>query len=481
MKIGIDMDNVITNFNDELLNAYLKHDKEIRNTGIINSNPDFITCGMFDWTEEENDRFYHQNIEEIVRNLKPIKDAKKIIEKLKRDGHEIYIITARDIDDYSNPEKLTIDWLAKYRIPYDKLLTRKKEKAIVCLENQIDIMIDDSTSLGLKLQEKKVRYLRMQTRYNQDKGQELETVKEWEEIFQKIKEKEIFNLKETEQEKIHVILDTDTYNEVDDQFAVAYLLQSEDKVMIDGITIAPFHHDNSISIQEGTQKSYEEVLKIGNFLGKDLRDKTYKGSTDYYTNGYRERNEAVSQIIQIAKQNEKTTIVSIGAITNIAIAITLEPEIIERINIIWLGGHSPLNQSNESEFNFSQDVEAVKEVFQSKVNLTIIPVRNVAKNLMTSIYELKEELKKPLGQYLCQHFLNDGFHGNTPRRVIWDISAVAYLLHPEWSEVRTYPCPDIDENLVYHFDTSRHNIKFVTDINPNLIYKELFQKLKGEE
>ena len=47
MKIGIDIDNVISNFNDELLKEYLKHDKELRNKGIINKNV-FIRYGMFD-------------------------------------------------------------------------------------------------------------------------------------------------------------------------------------------------------------------------------------------------------------------------------------------------------------------------------------------------------------------------------------------------------------------------------------------------
>ena len=39
MRIGIDIDNVISNFNEELLKAYIEHDKELRNTGIINKNP----------------------------------------------------------------------------------------------------------------------------------------------------------------------------------------------------------------------------------------------------------------------------------------------------------------------------------------------------------------------------------------------------------------------------------------------------------
>ena len=57
MNIGIDIDNCISNFNDVLLEEYLKHDKELRNTGIINDKA-YITRGKNDWAKEENDEFY---------------------------------------------------------------------------------------------------------------------------------------------------------------------------------------------------------------------------------------------------------------------------------------------------------------------------------------------------------------------------------------------------------------------------------------
>ena len=82
MRIGIDIDNVISNFNEELLKEYLEHDKTLRNKGIINENADYIRRGMFDWTEEEENKFYKENIERIAKNLK-VKDGVKK-EKVKR-------------------------------------------------------------------------------------------------------------------------------------------------------------------------------------------------------------------------------------------------------------------------------------------------------------------------------------------------------------------------------------------------------------
>ena len=121
MKIGIDIDNVISNFNEELLKEYLMNNKELRNTGIINENAKYIRNGMFDWTDDEEKTFYKENIERIAKNLKVIKGAKEYIEKLHEDEHLIYIITGRDNGEYSEPYKMTKEWLDKNYIYYDNL------------------------------------------------------------------------------------------------------------------------------------------------------------------------------------------------------------------------------------------------------------------------------------------------------------------------------------------------------------------------
>lgn len=90
MNIGLDIDNVISNFDTCLLEEYIKYDKTLRNKGIINENAEYITRGMFDMTDEESDTFYYNNIERIAKNLKPLHNAKKYIDKLKEDGNKVY-------------------------------------------------------------------------------------------------------------------------------------------------------------------------------------------------------------------------------------------------------------------------------------------------------------------------------------------------------------------------------------------------------
>ena len=189
MRIGIDIDNCISNFDDILLKEYLKHDKELRNTGIINENPEYLRKGMFDWTEEEETSFYHENIEKFAKKLKPLENSSYYINKLKEDGHEVYIITGRNNGEYANPYELTVEWLNKYNIVYDNLIFTdaydKHSKTVVCLENNIDLMIEDSTRISLDLINNGIKVYTMNTRYNQ-KEQILDRVSIWKEIYEKI-------------------------------------------------------------------------------------------------------------------------------------------------------------------------------------------------------------------------------------------------------------------------------------------------------
>ena len=62
--------------------------------------------------------------------------------------------------------------------------------------------------------------------------------------------------------KIRMVLDTDTYNEIDDQFAVAYAMCSPEKLTVEAIYAAPFLNERSTGPGDGMVKSYEEILRL---------------------------------------------------------------------------------------------------------------------------------------------------------------------------------------------------------------------------
>ena len=69
-------------------------------------------------------------------------------------------------------------------------------------------------------------------------------------------------------EKKKIIVDTDMVNEIDDQFALTYLMKSIDLFDLEAITIAPFSksgYANTQTIEEGTERSYETTLYFTRF------------------------------------------------------------------------------------------------------------------------------------------------------------------------------------------------------------------------
>ena len=244
--------------------------------------------------------------------------------------------------------------------------------------------------------------------------------------------------------KVNVILDTDTYNECDDQFALSYLIKSKDLFNIEAITVAPYSHTKrNVKVKDGQELSYNEILKICNWLNFKTNNKVFKGSMDYIQNGYDETNDAVN-----------------------------------KIEIIWLGGNE-LGYKDNLEYNFRQDVEAVKIVFESEVKLTILPCKNIVSELRIDINTLKKYLKNKseLCNYLIERFYNDGYHGIQESRVIWDISVIAYMINKNWFETKRISCPNVREDTSYETTNNRHNITFVSKLDRNKIYEDLFLKL----
>ncbi len=468
MKIGIDIDNVLSNFNEVLLNDYLEHDKTLNNNGVIHK--DEYIRKMFDWDASYEQYYYKNNIERLASLFTPIKDSSKYINKLKEDGNEIYIISGRDNGEYFDPFNMTINWLKKYNIPYDKLILtnayKHQEKADICKKLGIDIMVDDSINVCTKCSDSNIDCILFETPYNK-KENRFNRLSNWEEIYNYITNK-----------KINIILDTDTYNECDDQFALSYLIKNQDKFNIELITVASYSHKTrNVSVPEGQELSYNEILKICNYLNFDTANKVFKGSMDYIQNGYNEDSDAVNKIIEVALINNKTYILGIGAITNIALAIKKEPRIIDRIEVIWLGGNQ-LNYKDNLEYNFRQDIDAVKIVFDSKVRLTILPC-NVISKLKIDINTLKENIgnKSELCNYLIDRFYNDGYHGIQKIRTIWDISVIAYMINKNWYKKEIISCPNIKDDTSYEITENKHKITIITDIDRDKIYENLFKKL----
>lgn len=277
--------------------------------------------------------------------------------------------------------------------------------------------------------------------------------------------------------KVDVILDTDACNEIDDQFAICYMLKMVRKLNVKGICAAPFKNGKAVSAADGMNKSYEEILRLLTLMGKENKKSiVYKGSETYLPNeSTPTESEAATFMAELASQyspEKPLYIVAIGAITNVASAMLINPKMKENCVIIWLGGHAIGSSHPVFEFNMKQDIAAARVIFDSGVPVVQLPCVGVVDRFATSKYELEHWLKgkNALCDYLCENTINeaDSYAKDTPwTRVIWDVTAVAWLLNEDarFMRNRLIPSPVPEYDGYYAHNEDRHFIRYVYSIN----------------
>lgn len=283
-----------------------------------------------------------------------------------------------------------------------------------------------------------------------------------------------------------VVIDTDTYNEIDDQYALAYLIKSDEKLNLKAILAAPFSNEKAATPKLGMEKSYEEIIKILSLIGReDLKKVVYKGSDAYLSDENTPVvSEAAAKLIELAMaqpEDKPLYVAAIGAITNIASAILMEPSIIDKIVVIWLGGHSR-DWVDINEFNLYQDVAAARIIFGCGVPLIQLPCLGVVSEFRVTEPELVHWLKgkNALCDYLVDVTINEGrTHEKTPfwSRVIWDVTAVAWLIDSRFMDDRLEHSPIPQYDLHYSFDSRRHFMRYVYWIHRDALIEDLFTKL----
>ncbi len=282
--------------------------------------------------------------------------------------------------------------------------------------------------------------------------------------------------------KVKMILDTDTYNEVDDQFALSYAFLSKEKVDLLAVYAAPFKNNRSESPADGMEKSYQEIGKLLKMLGGSPDNFAFRGSDHYLADINKPiRSEAALDLVKKAKASSPENplyVVTVGCITNIASAILIEPEIIKNIVVVWLGGNS-LYWPTQKEFNLMQDVLAAQVVLNSGVPMVIMPCQPVVSHFHTTIPELTYYLKgkNELSDYLYNIVVEYSGGRDAWSKVLWDVTGVAWLVNPSWLPTNLVHSPILTDQVTYSVDQSRHFIRIATSLNRDAIFRDLFQKM----
>ena len=332
-----------------------------------------------------------------------------------------------------------------------------------------------------------------------------------------------------------VVIDTDAYNEVDDQFAIAWALKSSERLHVKAVYAAPFCSKALLKLMpmpeemlsksphyagtpaEGMEKSYQEILNLFSLMEEDPTGRVFRGSDRYIGgDGAPVESEAARDLVDRAMaqpERKRLYVLAIGAITNVASAILMEPKILDKITVVWLGGQ-PLHFKTAAEFNLMQDMTASKLMFDCGVPMVLIPCIGVASHLTVTLPELETLLigKSQVGTYLGEIVrgtfspaslpMSDRFMKTAYLRamddvptevsnryvaraaawshVIWDISTVGYLMNPNWCASSLVPSPILQDDMTWRFDGARHPIRLCHYVSRDHMLGDMFAKFAGE-
>ena len=286
---------------------------------------------------------------------------------------------------------------------------------------------------------------------------------------------------------VDVVIDSDAYNEIDDQFALAYALAAPEKMNVRAIYAAPFANARAATPDEGMEKSYQEILKLLKLAG--MERETYRGSEKYLPD---EKTPVISDAARDMSQRcmayspEKPLyVIALGAITNVASALLMNPEMADRVVIVWLGGHA-LEWPHNQEFNIRQDVAAARVVFASGAPLVMLPCMGVTNIFTTTGPELDYWLRgqNPMCDYLVQNTVdevNTYAKGKVWSRVIWDAAAIGWLLSEKGSLMQDKlihtPVPEYDHRWAEN--PLSPLCRYVYFVKRDALFGDMFQHLRS--
>lgn len=148
MRIGIDIDGVLTDIEQWQLDYGGKFFSKF-NKSVVNKDG-YEMAEIFGVSDELDNLFWNEYLYEYVKEPSR-KFSSEVIKNLKLTGNEIYIITARYLTDRNTEDgqkmrQNVIDWLKQENIIYDKIIFAPEDKLQICLENNIDVMIEDKAT-----------------------------------------------------------------------------------------------------------------------------------------------------------------------------------------------------------------------------------------------------------------------------------------------------------------------------------------------
>ena len=193
MRIGVDLDGVIFDTEKEFrVYSELYDILDLKRNSKMD-NKELRFQERFSWSKEEIDGFLKKYHDKIIQGANFIPGAKTVLRKLKEEGNQLIVITARGGFNKNMIAK-TEERLKKEEMDiFEKYYWASENKEEICKKENIDIMIDDFNRNCEKIAKEKIKviYMKAAPSYDLEENEYIKVLYNWGEIYRYIKEKEL--------------------------------------------------------------------------------------------------------------------------------------------------------------------------------------------------------------------------------------------------------------------------------------------------
>jgi purine nucleosidase len=283
---------------------------------------------------------------------------------------------------------------------------------------------------------------------------------------------------------IRVVLDCDTANEVDDQFAIAHTLGLPEGVLeVRGVISV----HNTIAHGPGSRDMYQdEAERVVGLCGSDVPCIT-GADRPMNSRGEPAPSAGLEFLIDEARRGPLTVILT-GPATDVASLFVAEPDLRENVRVVWLGGFGDAQTYGRHKFhelNGRADIAAWRVLFEEDVDLLHVPGWPAPAKLLVRATAFAGEVRavgNPVASYLAEIlelWVTEYGGPIDPRgeKILWDVACVAAVAHPESVTVERRTLPTIDAAAAHDYSLPGREVETVVDLDGEAALRRMVEAL----
>ena len=288
-------------------------------------------------------------------------------------------------------------------------------------------------------------------------------------------------------QKQKVWFDTDMGNEMDDIFALTRLLVEADKYDIVGVSSAHFNNAdllvfekwnqyltkgiNTVKISQEENEKLLGAFKMMNIPHPIGADRQMGRAWGEFTPRPSDMTKKLIEVVQSLPDGERLDVIFIGAATNIASAIAIEPNIAKKMRLFCMGGKYNAKEKvwNKDEFNVREDLNAINYLFNNQdIEWYIMPVETC----IVLTFDREDTYSRLDSKYSIENHLKQRWIESNPddkTRIIWDLAVVEAYLSPNLAKVKSVKTPP---------ENHQHKVNVYTKIDREAMFNKFWNTLR---